>query len=229
MAKSPFRNLDPEDLNTHAVINRPVIGSHAVTDLLRRAAIACCGRVRISNVEIARIANYVHLYDAPAKPRRISFTDFHSDYPAHLVLEKITDEQYNAARALLLIDEALDMVNANGWNSDATDRLLLASAWLGDANEKSADDARWRTVIEGERKALAAAARQRIKSTEAARNAALRNSSLPKARGLEICKSRKWSSRSEAKEHIAKQVNRSEGTVNNWITSWLLDNLIRPL
>lgn len=219
MAESPFRNFDPEALNIRTVINRPIAGSHAVTDLLRRATIAC-GSGRISNGVIAKLIERVGTYDAPLVPRRVSFADYYSDSPTCLELEGITAQQYNAARALLLLDEALDMVAVSGWTADVADRLLLASAWVSDATEKAADDEKWRAIIDGEREAAhQKSLRSRdVKPANDAKHARRRED---KAAALEFYKTGTWGALDKcAAITIADKFNVPLKTAQNWITAW---------
>lgn len=142
MAASPFRNFNPEALGALTSGLRPIAGSHAVTDLIRRAAFACNGSARMSNSAIIGIIEHIPTYFTSIEPRRVSYLDYYSDYPAHLALDGITYEKYNAGRALMLVDETLTMIETIGWNADVADRLLLATSWISDAKEKVADDLR---------------------------------------------------------------------------------------
>jgi hypothetical protein len=213
MAKSPFQNFNPEGLSK--AVGQPIAGSPAVTSLLRRAAVACCGSSRISNEAIARIIEHVHRYDAPPVPRRVSFTDFYSDYPAYLEYDDISAAQYDAGRAILLLDETLDMISALGWGANVADRMMLAGAWIGDANEKFADDSRWRESIEATQQKLL-----HSRDVRPALNAKHAKGRETKAAALKFCKDQTTKPGKATAMTIAQEFGVKDKTVQNWMTEW---------
>lgn len=134
MTSSPFKRFNPESLQ------RPIEGSYAITDLVRRAARACCGYSSdISNRAIFNVIRHVEQFDAPAEPRQITPRDFSPAHPENLDEKGVICVQYEAARALLLIDEALGIELVTSKISHVTDRLLLAAAWISNAQDMQRD------------------------------------------------------------------------------------------
>lgn len=134
MRSSPFKCFDPEALQG------PIEGSYAITDLVRRAAVACCGyALEISNPEISRVINHVTTFDAPAEPREITPQDFPPAYLENPEKQGVTRSQYEAARALMLIDEALGKELVMSKISHVLDCLLLAAAWVSNAQDIQRD------------------------------------------------------------------------------------------